>query len=75
VADGLAFFGFCVFKGSATQIYYNKKGKKAKKSEKRKKKRKFTLRAKRRARANKPSLLPIPSLPFYFRLKESLSQK
>ncbi len=54
-----------------TTIKKVKKQKKAKKG----KKRKFTLRAKRRARANEPPLLPIPSLPFYFRLKESLSQK
>ncbi len=62
-------------KGSATQIYYNKKGKKAKKREKGKKKGNLLYVLKEgRARTN-PPLLPIPSLPFYFRLKESLSQK
>jgi hypothetical protein len=63
------------YKGSATQIYHNKKGKKAKKSEKRKKKVNLLYVLKEgRARTNRPSS-PIPSLPFYFRLKESLSQK
>jgi hypothetical protein len=53
-------------KGSATQIYYNKKGKKGKKSEKRKKKGNLLYVLKEgRARTNPPSS-PSPPYPFIF---------
>jgi hypothetical protein len=55
-----------ITKGSATQIYYNKKGKKAKKSEKRKKKGNLLYVLKEgRARTNPPSS-PSPPYPFIF---------
>jgi hypothetical protein len=52
-------------KGSATQIYYNKKGKKAKKSEKSKKKGNLLYMLKEgRARTNPPPPHPLPTLLF-----------
>jgi hypothetical protein len=52
-------------KRSATQIYYNKKGKKAKKSGKRKKKGNLLYRLKEgRTRTNPPPPHPLPTLLF-----------